>query len=400
MGLRKRLSQSREQGARERAKRRAERRRAERAKAGATPADRSKARAERKKPGPKGKEPAMAEAKTEPKKPAKAEAKKPAKARAKAPKAEPKKKTEKAEEPKKAKVAATKPPRKRRRPAAKGGATLAASAGKVSGSIRSVVAEVLKLGREMVAIPVQLWLAAAEIAGAFVLRAWLRVLRPTLTWLWRMGRATLRYAQNHVKPAHGVIAVALVAIGVLAASQWQDYHSVTVGTDAYSGAVGDVAPAPVVESDIAGHAHAWLMLPLAGFALIALAIALTGRRKAAALLIPIGLAVIAIALIVDVPKGLDEGAASVAYEGAKASLLQGFWMQLAAAAVLICCGLLLPRYLRPATARDTVTPTGPTLFQQAGAALRKLGRRRPQLRRRPRRPRSVRPKRKVQGART
>ena len=150
------------------------------------------------------------------------------------------------------------------------------------------------------------------------------------------------------------------------------------------------------------------MLPLAVGALVALTVALSGRRRAAALLIPIGIAVIAIALIVDVPKGLDEGAASVAYEGASASLLEGFWIQLAAGVVLIGCGLLLPRYLRPTPARATPAPTGPTLFQSAAATARRLARRRPQIRR-PRRPSgsrggrklpSGRDKRKVQGAGT
>jgi hypothetical protein len=368
MGLKKRFSDSRERRARERAKRREEGRRADRAKAGATAADRSKARTERKK------------AKAEPKL-----------------KEEPKAKAEPKATKQPAKKQPIKKPGAKKPGAAKKKLPVAAGAGKVGTGIRAVVAEVLKLGREMIAIPVQLWLAAAEIAGTVVLRAWLKVLRPTLVWLWAITRATLRYAQNHIRPVHGVIACTLVAIGALAASQWLDYHQVTVGTDAYSGSVGSVAPPPEVESDIAGHAHTWIMLPLAALALIVLTLALTGRRRAAALLIPIGLAVVAVTLIVDLPKGLDEGTAAVAYEGASATLLEGFWMQLAAAAVLIGCGLLLPRYLRPERARAKAAPTGPTLFQSGAAAARRLAKRRPHLKRPPRRPR---PKRDVQGART
>ena len=71
------------------------------------------------------------------------------------------------------------------------------------------------------------------------------------------------------------------------------------------------------------------------------------------MLVPLGLAVIAISLIVDAPKGLDEGIADLAYEGASASLLEGFWIQLATATVLVACGLLLPRYLRPQSARSS-----------------------------------------------
>ena len=266
----------------------------------------------------------------------------------------------------------------------------------------------LKLGREMIAIPVGLWLAAAEIVGAFVLRAWLRVVRPALIWPLAAGRATLALRQRHVTPARAVAVVTLVAVGALAASQWLDYHSVSVGTDAYSGAVGAVAPPPEIESEVAGNAHAWVMLPLAAAALVVLRARADGpprvggpadpdrdrrdRRSPS---------------IVDVPKGLDEGSAAVAYEGASASLLEGFWVQIAAAVVLIGCGLMLPRYLRPAPGA-AAAPTGPTLFQSGAAAARRLAKRRPQPkrarkpagRRTGRKAPSARGKRKVQGAGT
>ena len=209
----------------------------------------------------------------------------------------------------------------------------------------------MKLGREVLVIPAQLWLAGAEIAGDFVLRVWRRALRPALVALWRLLIAALAFAERHLTPARAVAAVALVAAGALIASQWLDYHSVSVGTDAYSGDVGVVAPAPEVETEIAGNAHAWVMVPLGLAAIAVLGFALTKRRRAAALLAPIGVLVIAIALIIDLPKGLDEGAAAIAYDGAKASLLEGFWLQIATGAVLIASGLMLPRYLRPRPAQ-------------------------------------------------
>ena len=196
--------------------------------------------------------------------------------------------------------------------------------------------------------------------------------------------------------------VAIVAAGVLAASQWVDYHSVSVGVDAYAGDVGAVAPPPEIESEVAGNAHGWVMVPLAAAALVAIVLAMLGRRRLAGLLIPIGVAVIAIALIVDVPKGLDEGTAAVAYEAVEAELLEGFWLQLAAGIVLIAGGLLLPRYLSPQAAKAQATPlTGPSLFDRLAAAARRAAGRRPKLSR-PRLPRSrpPRPKRKVQGAGT
>ena len=108
---------------------------------------------------------------------------------------------------------------------------------------------------------------------------------------------------------------------------------------------------------------------------------------------------IAIALIVDVPKGLDEGAAAVAYEGAEASLLEGFWLQIAAGAVLIACGLLLPRYLRPRPRRRRAAADRPDACggRAASAAARA---RRGAAEARSRRAQASRPKRKVQGART
>jgi hypothetical protein len=375
MSLRKRISSSRERRAQAQAKRRAERRRAERAKASATAPERAKARSERR----AGAASAKATAKTKDTPTAAS------KATSKSSKAKPK---------------SGKPAPKSKLAASKRGRAVAAEGRKLGAGVASVGVEVLKLGREMLAIPVQLWLAAAEIAGAFVLRVWLRAIRPLLVALWRLGLATLRLAQRYVTPARGVAAVTLVALGALAASQWLDYHSVSVGTDAYSGAVGAVAPAPEVESEIAGNAHGWVMLPLAVAGLVAVVVSLTGRRRrAAVLLVPIGIAVIVISLAVDVPKGLDEGPAAVAYEGASASLLEGFWMQIATAVVLIACGLLLPRYLRPASARATkaVEHAGPSLFQKLAAAIQKGRRGRPNARRK--RPR-IRPKRKVQGAGT
>ena len=281
---------------------------------------------------------------------------------------------------------------------------MSATAAKIAGGGASILTEAAKLGREMVAIPVQLWLAAAEAVAPIVLAAWRRVLRPALIALYRLLRAALRVADRHVTPARAVAATALVAAGALIASQWLDYHAVSVGTDAYAGSVGSIAPAPDVSTEITGHAHGWVMVPLGAVAIVAVVMALAGRRRLAALLVPIGIAVIAIALVVDLPKGLDEGTAAIAYEGAHASLLEGFWMQIAAAVVLVAGGLLLPRYLRPATGRElrAGTPTGPSLADRLAAAARERAARplpklpslsKPKLK-------LPKPKRKVQGAGT
>jgi hypothetical protein len=217
--------------------------------------------------------------------------------------------------------------------------------------LAAIVVEVGKLVREMVVIPVSLWLRIAEPAGEATLWAWRHVVRPALAWVAALVASIYRFALRHVTPARAVALVALVSIGVLIASQWVDYRGIRIGNDAYAGDAGLVAPAPEVGKEQAGEAHAWVMVPLALAALVVLALAVTGRRLLARLLIPIGVAVIAITLLVDLPNGLDEGAAAVAYEDTSAHLLEGFWLQIAAAAGLIVSGLLLPGFLRPEAAR-------------------------------------------------
>lgn len=211
----------------------------------------------------------------------------------------------------------------------------------------SIGTELGKLGREMLVIPAQVWMLLAELAGTVVLVAWRRIAWPLAVGVAGIARSAYRLAARWVTPARGVAVVALAALAALAASQWVDYRAVSVGGDAYRGGIGAVAPAPVVDHVRAGDAHAWLMLPIALAGLVCLALAVWWRPALARMLAPLGLAAIAVALLVDVPKGLDEGTSGVAYQGAEAHLLGGFWLQIVAAGVLIACGLLLPPYARP-----------------------------------------------------
>jgi hypothetical protein len=242
--------------------------------------------------------------------------------------------------------------------------------GRIAKGARGGAIELLKLAREMLVIPAQLWLALAEIVGVAVLAVWRRALKPVLLAALAALRAVYRFALRHVRPVHGVIAVTAVAIVALAASQWVDYRGISVGTNAYSESVQMVAPAPEVARERAGEAHSWVMLPLAAAAAVVAVIAIRGRRRLARLLIPIGLAVIAIAVFADAPKGLDEGAAAISYEGAEARLLEGFWLQIVAGGVLVVCGLLLPRYL---AARDAEPAGGNAPSRPGRGALRRAG---------------------------
>ncbi len=287
-----------------------------------------------------------------------------------------------------------------------GARSFGGGARKVGAGIGGVGVELLKLGREMLVIPLQLWLGLAEIIGRFVLAVWLRVALPMLRLLGRLSRALLHFGERHITPARALTVVALVALGALVAAQWRDYSAVSVGVDAYSGDVGAVAPPPEVSSAPTHDAHGWVMLIIAALGVLALLGAIAKRRRLAIWLVPLGIVVIAISLGIDAPKGLDEGEAAVAYESASASLLSGFWLQIAAGAVLIACGLMLPRALSPARSSVPAGDAGPSLIDQLVArARRTLERRRarpPRERGQRRLPKLRRPaaKGKVQGAGT
>jgi hypothetical protein len=55
---------------------------------------------------------------------------------------------------------------------------------------------------------------------------------------------------------------------------------------------------------------------------------------------------LAVAVAIDLPQGLDTGREGLAFYGAEAQLLGGFWVEVAASATLILCGALLPLYAR------------------------------------------------------
>ncbi|HSI81118.1 MAG TPA: hypothetical protein VK919_10755 [Solirubrobacterales bacterium] len=222
-------------------------------------------------------------------------------------------------------------------------------AGTLLSGAATIAIEVARIGREVLAIPAGLWLAAAEIAGALVLAGWRLVARAALYAYGRLA-AAVRWGQRHVRPTYGVIAVCVAATLTLGGSQLLDYRGVSVGTPSYA-EVEEIAPPPEIDRERPSSAHAWGVGALAAAALAIVAIAVFGRWRAARLLVGVGIAVIAISLAVDVPRGLDEGEAAVAYEGADALLLEGFWAQVVSGSVLILCGPLLALHLRNARGR-------------------------------------------------
>jgi hypothetical protein len=214
-------------------------------------------------------------------------------------------------------------------------------------------AEVLAIGREMLAIPASMALGLAERLGLAIL-AVLRFLRPYVLEALRVARLGLAWAARELTPARAVAAVALAACVLLAVSQFLDYREVRAGVPAYA-EVEEVAPPPQVSgtAKTAGSAHAYVLLLVALAAGAVVVLSMLGRWRLARLLFPLGLLAIAIAAFIDAPSGLDEGATAIQFEGAEARLLGPFWVQVAAAAVIAVCGPLLALYLRPQRAGRT-----------------------------------------------
>ena len=209
----------------------------------------------------------------------------------------------------------------------------------------SALADLLAIAREMLAWPLRLWLAVAEVAGQLVLAAWLRAALPLLRGGLRGLRAALHLGERELTPARGLALVALAATIALGASQFTDYRAVEVGAADYRG-VQSVAAAPQVAQSSPRPAHGVAVFVIAVAALFVTAFSVGSNWRLARLLFFLGAAVVLISLIVDAPEGLREGRTAIEYEGAHATLLGGFWAQLAAGATLMLTGPLLAAQLR------------------------------------------------------
>jgi hypothetical protein len=205
---------------------------------------------------------------------------------------------------------------------------------------------------ELVRIPLRIWLRLAEPAGTVVLALW-RVVWPAARAIGRGARRLLAAAERAVTPGRTAIVIALLAVAALVASQFVDYRAVEVGAPDYHG-VTAVAPPPSVDAANPQSAHGAWVLVIAAVAIGVIAYAaLSGRRRWARLLVLLGAVVVVIAIAVDAPQGLETGQAGIAYEGARATLRDGFGAEVAAACVLMLSGVLLAMYV---PARDA-TPS-------------------------------------------
>jgi hypothetical protein len=212
--------------------------------------------------------------------------------------------------------------------------------------------------------------------GVFLLRrlAWLerRLLRMA-AW---SGRMATRVSAV-LTPQRAICLAILAAATCLIVAQFVDYRAVEIGQPGYAGL--PAADAPTVGAEKAGEAHAWLLMPVA---LLAAALALAAwrnerRRGLGRVIFLLGLIGLAVALLVDLPAGLDAGAEAARFSGAEAILYDAFYAQIAACAGLMLGGALL--ILAPkAAARYHARPcrTRTNLFARGASALRRRRRRR------------------------
>src|SRR5436190_7213482 len=148
-----------------------------------------------------------------------------------------------------------------------------------------------------------------------------------------------------VTPARGLAFVAVAASITLGASQFSNYHAVEVGAPEYGG-LENFAPPPQRDQRLPRSAHGVSVLAIAVASLFATALAVAKNWRLARLLLFLGAAVVAISLLVDLHQGLREGSIGVAYQGARAVLLAGFWVQLWSGVTLMLVGPLLAAQLR------------------------------------------------------
>jgi hypothetical protein len=189
--------------------------------------------------------------------------------------------------------------------------------------------------------------------GAALIALILVAVQTVLRWLGeRSEDAAVGLAvslERTVTPRRTVAFVGGAAAVALGVSQFFDYHGVAVDAPAYAGEIGAVAPVPITDTQTAGSAHLWLLLPLAALAFILIVAAYRGRPRLAGAVSLCGLLGIAVALAIDLPQGLDVGRPGLAFSGAEAVLMEGFWAEIASSAVLILCGGLLAHYSRGVT---------------------------------------------------
>jgi len=151
--------------------------------------------------------------------------------------------------------------------------------------------------------------------------------------------ALLLALDRRVNTRQAFTLVALVGAGLLVASQFQDYRAIEIGQPGYS-AVQEITRAPRSEVKTPIDTHSFLLV-IAGIAAFGAAVlsAISRKRISGLVLAAAGGLTLVVAIAIDLPAGLDAEVAELSYSGVNAILLSGFWIELAAGAVLLVSGL-------------------------------------------------------------
>jgi hypothetical protein len=170
-------------------------------------------------------------------------------------------------------------------------------------------------------------------------------------------------------PERAICLAILAAAACLGAAQFVEYRAVELGQPGYAGLPGDAA-APTAAAETAGSAHAYLLLPVAAAAGLLALVALRSeaRRGLGRIVFALGALALAVALLVDLPAGLDAAAEQARFSGATAVLEDGFYAQIASAVGLMIGGALLLTAQKIRTGHG-YRPRKPSLARNSRSAL-------------------------------
>ena len=147
-----------------------------------------------------------------------------------------------------------------------------------------------------------------------------------ITFFKALGRILLAL-DRVVTTRRGLIVIALAAGILLIVSQFLDFRAIEVGQPGYVG-IQEIAQAPRLEAETPLDNHSVLLVVAGALAVLAaVGTAFSRKRFTGLVLVLAGAVVLAIALLFDLPAGLDTAAAELAFAGVNGVLLSGFWLE-------------------------------------------------------------------------
>lgn len=157
------------------------------------------------------------------------------------------------------------------------------------------------------------------------------------TVLKALGRVLLAL-DRVVTTRRALIVIAFAAGVLLIVSQFLDFRAIEVGSG-YAD-VQEITRAPRLEASTPLDQHSLVLVVAGALALLAaVGAALSRKRVTGLVLVLSGALALAVALLIDLPAGLDTADAELAFAGVTGVLLSGFWLEIGAGAVLLVSGI-------------------------------------------------------------